>query len=968
MATTLPVPSRDPTDLLFNAEKLDQVVNGVGLTYTTRLGVVRMTWAGLLADLSSATAITETSLNRAAAEDARDAAVAAQGAAEDARDDAEAARDAAIVAQNVGVIGFDTKAAMDGSLAYAPGVVALVTNDAAPANNTYYRKIGASGAGSWVQASAGEVDLLAARVQGVTEIFHAPNLYTDRDYSKLIGAVGADSSGAYAKTANASLATLSVNGRPGFAMSALAAAANSATWTIDIAAFGLAPGHRFSVSVRALATTVIPVSTSRILVRQLTSGSVEIPAARQTYNFTAGTLTADLAISFSNILIDATCAKLQVYFETNSTTTVFKFTDLLLAEGAVVDYRASPQPYVDDRAQAMIAAAVASGSLATELDITDALSPLQGRPNLLNNDWAAMVTTGSGTATKTATTVNGRPAVQLTNDGGSWTLDFQPGKFKSGNIVAGARVVARSATNAGRVLVLQYDASSAEIGDTRITLTPAVGATLPAKMSNTVALHANCRTVRMFIEAAPGAAGATATFQDVYLADGQEQVFRPYVAPISAREMYISSTGSDATGVGTATAPFATVDRAVSELGGTGIVWVLDGTYPAQSIRAANIKGRVDVRGIRSSLVAGTYTYPVFKLGAQITGITKTVGQAKVYQATVSGLPTLSNFQWVYQDGVADPRTVIANADRDPQHRGRTNRLSNFARIHKTVATTLAAALAEMDASSLPLAFVSGGVLYFTIVGGGDGTAATIYRDGSQNFIFGVAARGSCGELNLEGLDIRNGGVDLTSFKSNYVNELTVSGARADALAYNVLSYGTLEVSCAGSEDIAGDGLNGHHGSRLWGLDLYTHDNHDDGFSDHEGSTSRLFGGLVEYNGGGGLVPATGSDHVGYNFKSRRNQREAGRKSGAFCCAGAPTEGYDTRARWVGCVDIESDTSFFDSKTAGTVESECVNCKSIRPVTMGFNVTKIVDCGYVASGTSSPRHASTVVENTTLVT
>lgn len=47
MPTTNPVPSTDPSDLLFNAGKLDEVVNGAGSTYTDRLGVARRTLAGI---------------------------------------------------------------------------------------------------------------------------------------------------------------------------------------------------------------------------------------------------------------------------------------------------------------------------------------------------------------------------------------------------------------------------------------------------------------------------------------------------------------------------------------------------------------------------------------------------------------------------------------------------------------------------------------------------------------------------------------------------------------------------------------------------------------------------------------------------------------------------------------------------------------------------------------------------------
>lgn len=50
MPTTNPVPSTDPSDLLFNAGKLDEVVNGTSTTYIDRLGITRRTLGGIDAE------------------------------------------------------------------------------------------------------------------------------------------------------------------------------------------------------------------------------------------------------------------------------------------------------------------------------------------------------------------------------------------------------------------------------------------------------------------------------------------------------------------------------------------------------------------------------------------------------------------------------------------------------------------------------------------------------------------------------------------------------------------------------------------------------------------------------------------------------------------------------------------------------------------------------------------------------
>lgn len=63
MPTTNPVPSTDPSDLLFNAGKLDEVVNGTANSFTDRLGVARRTVAGMNADFDAQLADAESDLN-----------------------------------------------------------------------------------------------------------------------------------------------------------------------------------------------------------------------------------------------------------------------------------------------------------------------------------------------------------------------------------------------------------------------------------------------------------------------------------------------------------------------------------------------------------------------------------------------------------------------------------------------------------------------------------------------------------------------------------------------------------------------------------------------------------------------------------------------------------------------------------------------------------------------------------------
>lgn len=109
MPTTNPVPSYDPTDLLFNAGKLDEVVNSASATYADRLGATRRTLAGLEAEFPNAQAnataaaasATAAASSATQAANEADSALAEATAAQASRVAAEAARDAALIQAGV---------------------------------------------------------------------------------------------------------------------------------------------------------------------------------------------------------------------------------------------------------------------------------------------------------------------------------------------------------------------------------------------------------------------------------------------------------------------------------------------------------------------------------------------------------------------------------------------------------------------------------------------------------------------------------------------------------------------------------------------------------------------------------------------------------------------------------------------------------------------------------------------------
>lgn len=829
---------------------------------------------------------------------------------------------------------------------------------------------------------------------GMTELFNHPNVFTDVNFTRWIagtaaGSSPADGSGLYIVGANASVSSaIARDGRPALRFTSLGSGfnGNNIRWSVPISRIGVADGEYVSASIKIDSYDM--TGSGRVFLRQLRSDGQSIDSVRQAFNLMAGS-GSDVLVTLGPVQIDPECARVEMFIDAANAGSVYVLTNVMLAKGQVTDYRPATIGLLNSAEVESIAMnASAKSSLdaalnpnfvhASSFNMTD-LAPVA---SLIN---AAVVPDIVGEVKAWKLTWPGSGS-----EGGVYLGPFPSAKFATGKVSAHVTVTKVDAASAGtaRVLLIQYDSSGAEITSARQAKNISVsGSPVSIEVAvgfDSITLHPDCTNVRLYVGLTGSGSARSMWFNGPSVYDGSYSGARvPQdggAAVATVTSVYVGPSGSDSN-TGTKSSPKATVDAAITAINGNGTVYLLPGTYGGGArISYAGVTDRVEFIGIRSSMGAGSYDYPIVDLGQKVTGIVKTSGRTKVYQAAVSGLPTLANFNWCYQHGVADAATEITDY-RQPQHCGRTHRTPWFTRIVKTTATTLSAALDEIDASATPKAFVDDGVLYFSIAGGGDAATADIRMDAAQTMIPTLAsAKGSAGSLIIRGVTVLYGGLDLRAFAYAELDEVIVAGSRANCVDYNVLRYGTLETCCAGSASgSTGDGLNGHTGAVLYGDgDLYSHDCRDDGFSDHEGCTSRLNGGgLVEYNGGTGICPAYGADSIARGFVSVRNQRRTGHKAAAFYVHAAPSvgtppeSGYDTRGMFVGCTDYESDTSFADDYTrVGTsvpAFAVCVDCKSVKPVTRAYNVSKIIDCGYVASATSTAKNPATVVENTTLV-
>lgn len=942
-----PLGSNSPKDLYDNAENLDVGINGTGKTWIDRRGTVRKSWSGLESDFQQFLV------------DGSTIEFPTWAAANEAASGGQIP-----INRQVAVVG-DTGSHVD-----------PVSGFSVPNSGRYVMAVGGL---EW--RSADVVSQKQDR-QGLSELFDSPNMYLDNSFVHMIAAqtgtgfVPGDGSGTFTRGAGAALAfTTSDDGRPAFSLTVSSTSSPFCRWSQTLSGLNLSPGDEVSASVRVLGGAVVGVA--RVQLQQFNSAGAEITSARRSMSFTTGPLVST-PVEFSKVLLDASAASVGIYVDGNSLGTVIRLTDYLFAKGPVAKFRPPISGRVLD----------SDGAADVARDVVgESMSDASENPNLVapsSFDFSMLSPLFSGSAE--ATSYSGKRCWKITDPSPGNPEEavaigrFPAGRFR-GKVSAGVFIVAVEAGSAGsgaRVLLRQFNGNT-EITAVRRTQQLGTGGSAVGETQvsfNDVVVDPSATSIELYIAVLSGDTGTRSLyFREPSVRPGGSAAWVSSSAgtAVPLAQAHVAPTGSDSN-FGSANAPLATISAALNAIGGNGVIYLHPGRYgESQRFSPRLVAGAVKIIGVREGLSSGSYAWPTVVLGTRVTGITKTSGRSKVYQATVPGLPALVDFQWAYQHGVEDPTTAIDGEYRFPQHRGRTHRLPDCAKLAKTSANILADALEEIDASVTPKAFIEAGVLYFSIVGGGDGAAAEVYLDGPGLVLPDTA--GVAGSLSVLGLKVMYGGLNLAPFSESELDEVRVIGSKVNAVDYNVLRYGALEVCCAGSQSQAvGDGLNGHFGAVVIGAgDLYSHDNWDDGFSDHEGCSSRLIGGgLVEYNGGTGLAPAYGSDSVARGFISVRNQRRGTHKAAAFYVTGAPSGGtppdggVDTNGVFQGCVDFESLTSFADDYTLSNgvqpVTATCVDCKSIRPSMRGFNVRKAVDCSYIPSGTSTARDANTVVE------
>lgn len=274
----------------------------------------------------------------------------------------------------------------------------------------------------------------------------------------------------------------------------------------------------------------------------------------------------------------------------------------------------------------------------------------------------------------------------------------------------------------------------------------------------------------------------------------------------------------------------------------------------------------------------------------------------------------------IFQDGIYDSSTLIPDNERLPMQRGMEYRCEHtlISRVNSLDQVTTSDYKYYYDATEH--------AIYFNAPNNNFTEHPIVIPDGSSGIF------GNDGTVKVELCNVQ---FDYCMANLSKCHDAVITDCRAGynrgaaGFKYDLavgIKFERCEAVrvCTGTS--TGDGFNAHATNADFGtapvfskhvsatlIDCWSHDNFDDGYSDHERSETVIRGGLYEYNGKSGITPSYGSHCCCYNVVARHNYNgiqmvgnvadvtpSEGGKYGQLLCI-ACISAYNTRGSGVHC-------------------------------------------------------------------
>lgn len=540
--------------------------------------------------------------------------------------------------------------------------------------------------------------------------------------------------------------------------------------------------------------------------------------------------------------------------------------------------------------------------------------------------------------------------------------------FEIGDVIGyGAdNVVVSSATTAAMYCIFYND--STEIS--RLALQLSVGGF--CTHSGTIPEN----TTRILIRFQISGVGAAISVGDNYLTKGEinklsewerQSIKHGTTVNTTAAVVYVDAVNGNDTNPGTTeSAALATFAAAFSKTGvDTTIILIGDTT------ERLNIKTKSNQRSVRLIGKRGLVNRII--CGTKIDSGTLVAGTTNVYQTPLSSFSAADHFQ-LFQHEVFDESTLIPDNERHPLQRGKTYRCDS----------TKITRVTSLDAVKTSEGYTffydtDAQMLYVKIKEGTTLATNPVYIPGGS----GISGNDGSVAFEMVNIECWYGSISLRFCHGGRAIDCAAKYAFGGGAWSWEAAIGVELIRCeatrAFSGSSTGDGFNAH--STTTGpalakhtvatmIDCWSHDNNDDGYSDHERCETTIIGGLFEYNVKAGLTPAFGCHDTIYNAYCRKQVN-----SGIALVGGATAAegGRGSQIFVIGCICENNKNNFYVSGDVSGIDEnfgKFVNCISLNGTQYGYlcgNNARIELNNCTDSGSPTAKRGNIVVNNAALV-
>ena len=483
-------------------------------------------------------------------------------------------------------------------------------------------------------------------------------------------------------------------------------------------------------------------------------------------------------------------------------------------------------------------------------------------------------------------------------------------------------------------------------------------------------------TTRILIRFQINGVGAAISVGDNYLTKGEinklsewerQSIKRGTTVNTTAAVVYVDAVnGNDKNPGTTESAALATFAAAFSKTGvDTTIILIGDTT------ERLNIKTKSNQRSVRLIGKRGLVNRII--CGTKIDSGTLVAGTTNVYQTPLSSFSDADHFQ-LFQHEVFDESTLIPDNERHPLQRGKTYRCDS----------TKITRVTSLDAVKTSEGYTffydtDAQMLYVKIKEGTTLATNPVYIPGGS----GISGNDGSVAFEMVNIECWYGSISLRFCHGGRAIDCAAKYALGGGAWSWEAAIGVELIRCeaarAFSGSTTGDGFNAHSTTAGPALakhtvatfiDCWSHDNNDDGYSDHERCETTIIGGLFEYNVKAGLTPAYGCHDTIYNAYCRKQVNNGIALVGS---ATAEEGGRGSQIFVIGCICENNKNNFYVSgDKSGKDENfgKFVNCISLNGTQYGYLCganARIELNNCTDSGSPTAKSGNIVVNNAALV-